>query len=326
MLVVGAGTAGNLVIRAMLDGTVRGYRPVGIVDDDPAKLGTLLHGVPVVGLGDDLAAAARRSCAPRSWSSPCPRPATRDYYRLVNAARAAGLAVKTTPDLQQILQGGRAVARIEDVRMEDLLQRRPVRNDLPEVRAFLAGRTVLVTGAAGSIGSELCRQVGEYDVARLVCLDNNETGLFRLENDLRERLPQLEVVPFLGDIRDRSRMTRAAGVVPARDRLPRRGLQARPHAPVPPAGGDPQQRRRHRPARRAGRPRGRRGLRAHQHRQGREPDQRHGRHQAHRRAHHPRAQPAQRDALLRHPLRQRPGQQRQRGRAVPAPDPRGPAR
>ncbi len=206
VLVVGAGTAGNLVIRAMLDGTVRGYRPVGIVDDDPAKLGNLLHGVPVVGPGDQLATAAKQLQAEVVVIA-LPSASTPDYYRLVNAARAAGLAVKTTPDLQQILRGGRAVARIEDVRMEDLLQRRPVRNDLPEVRAFLAGRTVLVTGAAGSIGSELCRQVGEHDVARLVCLDNNETGLFRLENDLRERLPELEVVPFLGDIRDRSRMS-----------------------------------------------------------------------------------------------------------------------
>jgi FlaA1/EpsC-like NDP-sugar epimerase len=206
VLVVGAGTAGNLLIRAMLDGTVRGYRPVGIVDDNPAKVGTLLHGVPVVGLGVDLPAAAKQLRADVVVIA-VPSASARDYYRLVNAARAAGLAVKTTPDLQQILRGGRAVARLEDVRMEDLLQRRPVRNDLPEVRAFLAGRTVLVTGAAGSIGSELCRQVGEYDVARLVCLDNNETGLFRLENDLRERLPHLDVVPFLGDIRDRRRMS-----------------------------------------------------------------------------------------------------------------------
>ena len=159
-----------------------------------------------MGLGDELAAAAGQLRAEVVVIA-LPSASSRDYYRLVNMATAAGLPVKTTPDLQQILRGGRAVARIEDVRMEDLLQRRPVRNDLPEVRAFLTGRTVLVTGAAGSIGSELCRQVGEYDVARLVCLDNNETGLFRLDNDLRERLPQLEVVPFLGDIRDRSRMS-----------------------------------------------------------------------------------------------------------------------
>lgn len=205
VLVVGAGTAGNLVLRAMNDGTVRGYRPVGLVDDNPAKLGTRVQGVPVVGAVSDAVAAARRTGAEVVVIA-IPSASTADYYRLVNAARATGLPVKSTPDLQQILQGGRAVARIEDVRMEDLLHRRPVRNDLPELRAFLAGRTVLVTGAAGSIGSELCRQVGEYDVARLICLDNNETGLFRIEHDLRERLPHLEIVPFLGDIRDRARL------------------------------------------------------------------------------------------------------------------------
>jgi FlaA1/EpsC-like NDP-sugar epimerase len=206
VLVVGAGTAGNLVIRAMCDGSVRGYRPVGIVDDDPAKQGTMLHGVSVVGLVDDLAVAAKQTRA-EAVVIAVPSASTSAYYRLVHAARATGLPVKTTPDLQQILRSARAVARIEDVRMEDLLQRSPVRSGAPEIRGLLDGRTVLVTGAAGSIGSELCRQIGEHDVARVVCLDNNETGLFRLENDLRERMPQLEVVPFLGDIRDRCRMT-----------------------------------------------------------------------------------------------------------------------
>jgi FlaA1/EpsC-like NDP-sugar epimerase len=206
VIVVGAGAAGRLTIRALLERDHGEYWPVLILDDDPLKHDTTILGVPVAGPVALVVDAARRSGA-EAIVLAVPGVRSSDLYRIVRHCRAAGLPLKTVPDLAQILAGTRSVASLTDFRTEDLLNRRPIQTDAPRLRAFLSERRVLVTGAAGSIGSELCRQIADQPVAALVCLDRDENGLFRLEQELRGRVGDtVRLDFFLGDVRDRRRM------------------------------------------------------------------------------------------------------------------------
>lgn len=208
VIVIGAGAAGNLTVRAMVSRGLVDYWPVAILDDDPLKHGTTLQGIPVTGPVSSVAEEARRTGA-EALVLALPTATSSEFYKVVQACKKTGLPLKTTPDLAQILHSSNVVTRISDFRLEDLLHRRPIRSDLPEIADFLSGRTVLVTGAAGSIGSELCRQIAEHDIQRLVCLDKDENGLFRLEHQLKVIAPEVQVVFHLGDVKDITRMTEA---------------------------------------------------------------------------------------------------------------------
>ena len=208
VIVVGGGAAGNLVIRAMLSRGLVDYHPVAILDDDPLKQGTTLQGVPVVGPIDSIAEQARQHRA-QAIVMALPTASTSQFYRAVRACKATGLPLKTTPDLAQILQSSSVAPRVSDFRLEDLLNRRPIRSDIPEIQELLHRRSVMVTGAAGSIGSELCRQIAEQGTRRLICVDKDENGLFRLEHDLKKRLGETRAHFILGDIKDEVRMAEA---------------------------------------------------------------------------------------------------------------------
>lgn len=210
VIVLGAGSAGNLVVRAMHAGAAGGLRPVALLDDDPLKQGTSLQGVPVVGSIADVETVARSTGA-QALVLAMPTASTSQIYRAVQACRATGLPLKTTPDLARILEGSVSAPTITDFRLEDLLHRRPIRPQTPAIGEFLAGRTVLVTGAAGSIGSELCRQIASQGAARVVCLDRDENGLFRLEQQLRRVAGGAPLAFMLADIRDREHLEQIFG-------------------------------------------------------------------------------------------------------------------
>ena len=215
VIVIGAGRAGDLTVRAMLGPGEVDYWPVVILDDDPYKQGSTIQGVPVVGSVGIVADVARRTGA-EAIVLAVPSATSAEVYRILRHCRRTRLPLKTIPDLKQILRSSNVVTRISDFRVEDLLRRRPVRPDVPEIGAYLHQRVVLVTGAAGSIGSELCRQIVEQHPAVLICLDKDESGLFRLEHELRGLNGDangdangglsLRLEFFLGDIKDRGRM------------------------------------------------------------------------------------------------------------------------
>jgi len=210
VVIVGGGAAGNLLIRAMQTRGLLDYRPVAIVDDDPLKQGTTLQGVPVEGPISDVKMVAEK-CRAEAVVMALPTASTDQFYRAVRECKATGLPLKTTPDLAQILKSSNVVTRVSEFKLEDLLERRPIRSDVPEIQHFLHGRRVLVTGAAGSIGSELCRQIAEQSASQLICLDKDENGLFRLEHELRRIAGETELCFFLGDIKDRERMDHLFG-------------------------------------------------------------------------------------------------------------------
>ncbi|MCP4572461.1 MAG: polysaccharide biosynthesis protein [bacterium] len=205
VVVLGAGSAGNMVVRGMLTGELTDYWPVALLDDDRLKEGTTIQGVPVKGTIDRVAEVARQTGA-QAVVLALPTATASQTYRVLRHARRAGLPLKTIPDLARILASSRVTPPISDFSVEDLLNRRPVSAENPLVSRFLGGRTVLVTGAAGSIGSELCRQIAEQEPRRLLCLDRDENGLFRLEHTLRRLEAPCEVVPILADVRERARL------------------------------------------------------------------------------------------------------------------------
>ena len=200
VLIIGAGEAGNLLVREMLRYPT-GYRPIGFVDDDSMKWGMLLRGVEVIGATRDLVAIAKAERADEIIIA-VPSAPPSEMRRIVECCESTGLPFKVLPGIAQVLAGDVRINQLRDVRIEDLLGREPVQLTLPELAADLRGRRVLITGAAGSIGSELARQVALHGPGTLVLFDQAETDLFYIEMELREKHPDLALVPVIGDIVD----------------------------------------------------------------------------------------------------------------------------
>ncbi|MBE3584485.1 MAG: polysaccharide biosynthesis protein, partial [Limnochordaceae bacterium] len=199
VLIVGAGEAGVASLREIRNATP--WRVVGFIDDDPAKQGLRLQGVPVLGDRNDIGRVARAYHVETILIAmpTAPRAAIREIHEL---ARKTGCRVQIVPGLYELMNGRVTVNRIREVRIEDLLGREPVKTDLHGIQACVGGRTVLVTGAGGSIGSELCRQVARFGVARLVLLGHGENSIFAIQNELRETYPDLKLVSCIADMRD----------------------------------------------------------------------------------------------------------------------------
>jgi FlaA1/EpsC-like NDP-sugar epimerase len=207
-LIVGAGDAGTQLARAIRDEPDAVYFPVGFVDDDPGKQGLSVAGLRVVGPRRRLPSLVERHDASAVILA-MPSSSAAVVRETVELARQAGVKeIRIVPSLNQLYSGEVSVAEVREIRVEDLLPREPVAVETAAVAGFLEGRTVLVTGAAGSIGTELCRQLLRIRGTRVFAVDNNETGLFDLAGELRPRLDpsRLEVMP--GDVRDRARMAR----------------------------------------------------------------------------------------------------------------------
>jgi FlaA1/EpsC-like NDP-sugar epimerase len=206
ILVVGAGRAGEKLVREMTHARVEGLMPVAVVDDDPMKRGTYLHGVRVTGPRSQIPKVVADERVDEVLIA-MPSAPGHVIRELVALARSAGApSVKIIPGMAAMLEGKIALASVRDVKVEDLLGRRPVELDMASVGRYLYGRTVMLTGAAGSIGSELCRLISTFDPGRLVLLEKDETRLFGLELELRRLNPRVPVFPVVADVRDRDRM------------------------------------------------------------------------------------------------------------------------
>jgi FlaA1/EpsC-like NDP-sugar epimerase len=207
VLVVGAGDAGGLVLREMLTTRLANYTPIGLVDDDPRKRHMRLHGVKVLGTTHDLPRLLRER-RPDEVHLAIPSAAGETRNRIVAACRTARVPVRTLPAVHELLDGDSNLLRqLREVRVEDVLGRDPVQLDPEEIGGYVRGRVVLVTGAGGSIGSELCRQLARMAPARLVLLDHAETNLFQIERELVER-GTTNIVPVIGDVKDAGKLDR----------------------------------------------------------------------------------------------------------------------
>lgn len=206
-IVVGAGAAGELIARELRDNTRSHCQIVAFVDDDPDKLGKFLHGFRVEGRINDLSRLIRMHDAKEVvLAIPSARGST--IRRIVEMARDSGAVVRTVPSLTDLLAGRVTVSQLRPVEIQDLLRREPITTDTTIVREQIQGRVVMVTGAGGSIGGELCRQIADLRPSLLVALDHSENQVFEIEGELRQRVHDLKLAPVIADIRDSSRLGR----------------------------------------------------------------------------------------------------------------------
>jgi FlaA1/EpsC-like NDP-sugar epimerase len=207
VIVVGAGDAAQLVIREMLKAPALGYTPIGLIDDDPRKKNLRLHGVRVLGTTDDLAHILRDN-PPDEVLIAIPSASGETRQRVVEITQRANVPVKTLPGLYELISGDLNLAgQIRPVQVEDVLGREPVEVDVRSIAKYLAGETVLVTGAGGSIGAELCRQIARVGPARLVMVEQSEAGLFSIERELVDERDFPAVATVLGDCGDHAKMS-----------------------------------------------------------------------------------------------------------------------
>ena len=204
-MLIGAGRAGVLVAKEIAARPDLGLLPVGFLDDDPNKVGMTIHGVPVVGTTERLAELCAQRGARQALLTMAAVP-PKDVRRIASLCGEAGIPVKVIPGVFEIVGGRVNLSRIRPVAIEDLLRREPVVLDLEAIGRVIEGRTVLVTGAGGSIGSELCRQIAHFTPKSLVLVERYENNLFHIERQLRAEVPDLVLHACIADIRDRQRM------------------------------------------------------------------------------------------------------------------------
>ncbi len=205
VLIAGAGAAGAMIARELLENPQLGLIPIAFVDDDPSKLSRSMHGVEIVGALNTLVAVVQRESIDEVIIA-MPSAPGKTVRDIVRAAAAAPVAVRTVPGLFELINGRKAVSALRRVEIADLLRREPVSAELGRVRERAHGRTILVTGAGGSIGSELCRQLATLEPATLIAVGRGENSIFDLLQDLRSLVPDRPVLPVIADVRDEARM------------------------------------------------------------------------------------------------------------------------
>jgi FlaA1/EpsC-like NDP-sugar epimerase len=205
VLVVGAGDAGELVVREMLKTRKITYQPVGLVDDDPRKKNLHIHGVRVVGTTKQLPQLVEEHAAEEVIIA-IPSVTGMAVQNIVSMCKKANVNVKTLPGVYELIKGSVTIEQLRDVQVEDILGRGEVTLDLDEVADALRGRIVMVTGAGGSIGSELCRQIAVMNPRRLLLVDHAEDNLFTIHHELETERLVKNAVPLVADVKDETLM------------------------------------------------------------------------------------------------------------------------
>lgn len=204
VLIVGAGDAGVLVASELKKHQGRlGTRVVGFIDDDRYKQGQVIQGVPVLGGRRDIPELAEKKSIHEIVIA-IPSAPYGTLRQIVDLCSEIEVKMKTVPGIYEILDGKVNLTHLKEVEIEDLLRRPPVELDMQSISGYLANKTVLVTGAGGSIGSELCRQVALMGPKKLLLLDHDEDGIFRVNREMETKHPELKFYPLIRDIQDRS--------------------------------------------------------------------------------------------------------------------------
>jgi FlaA1/EpsC-like NDP-sugar epimerase len=204
-LIVGAGNAGEALLREIVRMPVVQYDVVGFVDDDPAKQGTHIHGIPILGTVEQLP----KVCEDRKIEEiaiAIPSASPRQLRRVIQVCEGTKIRFRTVPSITDIASGKLRVSQIRDVDINDLLGRETVELDLDLIASFTGDKTILVTGAGGSIGSEMCRQLCHFDPKLLLLVEQAENPLFYVERELRKRFPAVGIKTLVCNITDKNRV------------------------------------------------------------------------------------------------------------------------
>ena len=205
VMLIGAGNAGQMILRDMVSDASSKDKVVCIIDDDPNKRGRYLEGVPIVGNRDDILANVDKYHVDKIYLA-IPSATAEQKRDILAICNETDCELKQLPGMYQLISGQISVSAMKDVAVEDLLGRDPIRADLSEVFSFIHGKTVLVTGGGGSIGSELCRQIAAHEPKQLILFDIYENSAYDIQQELRDRYRNLDLVVLIGSVRDSRRM------------------------------------------------------------------------------------------------------------------------
>jgi FlaA1/EpsC-like NDP-sugar epimerase len=207
VLIVGAGDLGEQILRAIKSFPKSRYFPVGFVDDDLAKQGILIHGLKVLGKIKDIPKIAKENLIEEMIIA-LPYGSKKIKEAVEFGRKAKIKKIKILPSIGDLISGEIPLTKLKDIEIEDLLGREPIELDKKLIADFIKGKIVLITGAAGSIGSELSKQVASFSPSLLLILDQDETGIFNLFNELKEKFPKQEIKSIICDIRDEEKIKR----------------------------------------------------------------------------------------------------------------------
>ena len=205
VLIVGAGGAGNMLVREITNSSHINKRVVCIVDDSRAKQGSYLHGVKIMGTRSDIPRLVRKYRVDEIMLA-IPSAPAKEIKDILDICKETGCDLKRLPGMYQLVNGEVGISTLKEVDVNDLLGREPVEVDLSSILDYVAGKTILVTGGGGSIGSEICRQVAEHNPRRLVIVDIYENTTYDVQNELKNKYPYLDLVVLIASVRNTKRM------------------------------------------------------------------------------------------------------------------------
>jgi FlaA1/EpsC-like NDP-sugar epimerase len=201
IMIIGAGSAGQMILRDINRSDYTDERVACVIDDDESKWGRYIEEVPVVGGRDEIMAAAKKYGISKIYIA-LPSASAADKRDIINICQETGCVLKNLPGMYQLVLGQVTASQMRNVAIEDLLGREPIKADMTDVFNFIAGKTVLVTGGGGSIGSELCRQIAKHNPKRLIIFDIYENNAYAIQLELREKYPNLKLETLIGSVRD----------------------------------------------------------------------------------------------------------------------------
>ncbi|MDK2829281.1 MAG: hypothetical protein PWP67_2098 [Clostridium butyricum] len=205
VMIVGAGSAGTMIINEMMARRELKYNPIVLIDDDKSKLGKRISGVKIEGNRYDIPYIVGEQEIDLIVIA-IPSIDSKNKSEIIEICKNTNCKLQIIPGMYEILSGDATVSRIKDVDLEDLLGRDPIQLDNKGIEDYIKGRTILVTGAGGSIGSELCRQISMFQPKKLVLFDIYENNVYDIQNELREDFPDMDLSVLIGSIRDRDRL------------------------------------------------------------------------------------------------------------------------
>jgi FlaA1/EpsC-like NDP-sugar epimerase len=204
-LIVGAGQAGNLIVRELKGNPTLGYNPLGFIDDNPSKKGMSMHGLKVLGTTSNLPELIETYNVSRILIA-TPSARGDEVRRIIDKCQESKVEFQILPPMSKLINGSVSVNQVRNVKIEDLLARDPVQLNLNEIGTKLQGKTIMVTGAGGSIGSEIVRQVAKFKPAKLILFERSESDLHKIDLELTANFPTLNYLPVIGDILDTFRL------------------------------------------------------------------------------------------------------------------------
>ena len=205
VLVVGAGEAGNSIIKEIINSRLINMHVVGIIDDNKSKLGKYLHGVKVLGDRNDIIQLAKDYLVDEIIIA-IPTASPQEMKEILDICKQTGCELKRLPGMYQLVNGDVSISKLKDVDVNDLLGRDPIRVDLDSIMEYVSGKVIMVTGGGGSIGSELCRQIASHHPKQLLIIDIYENSTYDIQQELKRNYPDLDLVVLIASIRNTKRM------------------------------------------------------------------------------------------------------------------------